>query len=184
QREGVTPRDTLDATDDREIEKVTRDCASAHALLLQRGYIQFHPVLAGLVGGFKPALMLGHALYWTRHWLQRHPEREGWFWKTATEWRDATALTPREQESARHELRATGMWHERRAGAPARLHFRVDLPCLSERLAALPSQAPSPASRWDRLTTQLGLPVLYFRPLADLAGGPAAGLVLSHLISL
>jgi hypothetical protein len=180
----VTAHDTLGGDDAPTVERLGRDCASAHAVLLQRGYVQFHPVLADLAGGFKPALMLGHALYWTRHWLQRHPEREGWFWKTAVEWREATALTPREQERARAGLRATGVWHERRVGAPARLHFRVDLAALAERLAALPERERFASSRWDRLTSLLGLPIMYFRPLADLAGGPAAGLVLSHLMSL
>jgi hypothetical protein len=184
QRQCGTPHDTLGGDDVPTVDRLGRDCASAHAVLLRRGYVQFHPVLADLAGGFKPALMLGHALYWTRHWLQRHPEREGWFWKTAVEWREATALTPREQESAREGLRATGVWHERRVGAPARLHFRVDLVALAERLAALPERERSATSRWDRLTSLLGLPIIYFRPLADLAGGPAAGLVLSHLMSL
>lgn len=184
QHKCLAPDDTSGGDDASTVERLGRDCASAHAVLLQRGYVQFHPVLAELAGGFKPALMLGHALYWTRHWLQRHPEREGWFWKTAVEWREATALTPREQESARAGLRATGVWQERRVGAPAKLHFRVDLAALAKRLADLPQRERSATSCWDRLTSLLGLPIIYFRPLADLAGGPGAGLVLSHLMSL
>ncbi len=118
---------------------VSRQWANAHATLLQRGYVRFHPVLAEITGGFKPALMLGHALYWTRTWLQQHPQRDGWFWKTSAEWRDATALSPREQEGARARLRTSGVWQERLAGSPARMNFKVDLPGLSDQLASLAS---------------------------------------------
>jgi hypothetical protein len=188
QRRSVAGQDASgEDRDEQGHGKLDRQFASAHATLLQRGYVQFHPVLAELAGGFKPALMLGHALYWTRHWLQRHPEREGWFWKTAAEWRDATALTAREQESARERLRGGGYWQERRAGAPARLHFRVDLPSLAASISMNEPSGPPPpphAARSDTLAVLLGVPIAYFRPLADIAGGPAAGLVMSHLISL
>lgn len=184
-RPSVVACDARDALRDRPSsdDSLARECAAAHATLLQRGYVQFHPVLADLVDGFKPALMLGHALYWARNWLQRHPERGGWFWKTAAEWRDATALTPREQESARQRLGATGFWQERRDGSPAQLHFRVDLSRLAEQLAARPSARSLPDSSRDRLVGLLGPSIVYYRPLADLAGGAAGGLVLSHLIT-
>lgn len=155
--------------------------SEVHARLVQRGYVQFHPALAALVGGFKPGLMLGHALYWTRSWLREHPERGGWFWKTATEWRDATGLTPREQESARNDLRNSGVWQEQLAGAPARLYFRLDLAVLAEKVG-LAGTGEDDAARWERLAYPLGAPVLYFKSLADLGGGVAAGLVLSHLL--
>jgi hypothetical protein len=166
---------------------VTRDHSGGHsevhARLVQRGYIQFYPALADLVGGFKPGLMLGHALYWTRSWLREHPERGGWFWKTATEWREATGLTPREQESARNDLRNSGVWQEQLAGAPARLYFRLDLAVLAEKVG-LAGAGEDDAARWERLAHPLGAPVLYFKSLADLGGGVAAGLVLSHLLGM
>ena len=154
-----------------------------HARLVQRGYVQFHPALADLVGGVKPGLMLGHALYWTRSWLREHPERGGWFWKTATEWRDATGLTPREQESARNDLRNSGVWQEQLAGAPARLYFRLDLDGLAKKVG-LTGDDEDDAARWERVAHALGAPVLYFKSLADLGGGVAAGLVLSHLLGM
>lgn len=154
-----------------------------HARLVQRGYVQFHPALADLVGGFKPGLMLGHALYWTRSWLREHPERGGWFWKTATEWRDATGLTPREQENARNDLRNSGVWQEQLSGAPARLYFRLDLAGLAKKVG-LAGEGEDDAARWERMPHALGAPVLYFKSLADLGGGVAAGLVLSHLLGM
>ncbi|MGR6800582.1 hypothetical protein, partial [Aeromonas veronii] len=77
----------------RSVAQHLADQAAMHAAvqsaLSERHYIQFHPVLAELLGGFKPALMLGHALYWTRNWMMTQASgRDGWFWKTAAEWRD------------------------------------------------------------------------------------------------
>lgn len=158
--------------------------------LQARGYVQFHPLLAATVGGFKPALMLGHALYWTRHWLTQHPERDNWFWKTATEWRDAVGLSQREQESARANLREANVWSEHVAGAPARLFYRVELGQLTARLQAHVTQQPSltasepgTSGDWRLVQALLGRPIYYYRPLADIAGSAAAGLVLSGLLA-
>jgi len=150
---------------------------------VQRGYVQYYQVLADRVGGFKPALMLGHALYWTRNWLQEHPERGGWFWKTANDWADATGLSSREQESARAELRNIGVWQENLTGSPARLYFRIDLAALAATLGIAGLGTDDPP-HWESVAKVLGAPVMYFKALADLAGGVSAGLVLSHLIGL
>lgn len=150
--------------------------AQAYSQLTERGYVQYHPLLAEWTGGFKPALMLGHALYWTHHWLARQPLRDGWFWQTSREWQDALGLSAREQDSARAGLRKSGLWHEKLQGNPARLYFRVDLEALQAR-AGLQPDMPSKA-----LADLFGMPVMYFKPLADMTGGAASGLVLSQLL--
>ncbi|PTT84178.1 hypothetical protein DBR42_15280 [Pelomonas sp. HMWF004] len=183
--------------------------AAVQSALFERHYIQFHPVLAELLGGFKPALMLGHALYWTRNWMMTQASgRDGWFWKTAAEWRDATGLTPREQEGARQVLRDAGIWQEALIGQAhghgTKLHFRVDLAALTKALCkfgivnkdspasvAIESQHPpvapvvndAPEDGPASLTRLLATPVLYYRSLADVAGGPASGLLLSWLLN-
>ena len=183
--------------------------AAVQSALSERHYIQFHPVLAELLGGFKPALMLGHALYWTRNWMMTQASgRDGWFWKTAAEWRDATGLTPREQEGARQVLRDAGIWQEALIGQAhghgTKLHFRVDLAALTKALCKFgtvntdspasvatqsqhPSAAPvvndAPEDGPASLTRLLATPVLYYRSLADVAGGPAPGLLLSWLLT-
>ncbi len=91
--------------------------------------VGFHRALADVGGGATAGLFLSQALYWSR----RTTDRAGWFWKTQQEWQAETALTRREQETARARLRATGVLQERHAGVPAKLYFRVDL----ARLAAL-----------------------------------------------
>ena len=68
-----------------------------------QGFIQFHPALAELLG-FKAALFLGHALYWSRHLARTQPKRNGWFFMTARQWEQATGLTTREQASVRELL--------------------------------------------------------------------------------
>jgi hypothetical protein len=91
--------------------------------------VGFHRALADVGGGATAGLFLSQALYWSR----RTADPAGWFWKTQQDWQAETALTRREQETARARLRATGVLQERHAGVPAKLYFRVDL----ARLAAL-----------------------------------------------
>lgn len=183
--------------------------AAVQSALSERHYIQFHPVLAELLGGFKAALMLGHALYWTRNWMMTQASaRDGWFWKTAAEWRDATGLTPREQEGARLVLRDAGIWHEaligQSHGQGTKLHFRVDLAALTRalgRFGTVNTDSPASTAKQPRftapapsspepaddgpasLTRLLATPVMYYRALADVAGGPASGLLLSWLLT-
>jgi hypothetical protein len=154
-----------------------------HERLIAQGYLEYRPKLAEICGGFKPALMLGHALYWTRNWLRTQHKREGWFWKTALEWQNATGLSTREQESAREALRGSGIWEEKLTGGPAKLHFRIDLDALTVKLGLSPTGDLSEANRFHQLSQLLEVPTMYFRPLADIGGSVATGLVLSHLLS-
>lgn len=167
-----------------QLDVLGQEHARARAALMEHGFVQFYPLLASLVGSNpKAALMLGHALYWTRTYLVKKPERDGWFYKTASEWREATGLTQREQESARDVLRKTGFWSEQLAGAPAKLYFRINLTELG-RLAAQQAQTQFDGWTWkDELVSMLmGSPIMYFRPLADLSGGVISGLLLSHIL--
>ena len=156
---------------------------SALLALLGQRYVQFYPVLAELTGSVKAALLLGQALYWTRSYLRAHPERDNWFWHTARDWQASTGLSRREQENARRILVGQGYLLQRRAGMPARLHFKLDLEALArglDRHLGAPCERPW---QWDnaRLRRLLGRPVAYFRPLASVGGSVNAGLYLSHL---
>ena len=158
--------------------------AQSQALLglLGQRYVQFYPVLAELTGSVKCALLLGQALYWTRTFLAEHPERESWFWHTARDWLGSTGLSRREQESARRTLVGRNFVSQRRAGMPARLHYKVNLDELGRGLAIHLGE-PESAWQWDnaRLRRLLGRPVAFFRPLATVSGSVTAGLYLSHL---
>ena len=155
----------------------TFDVAGLHDTLVGRGYIHYHGGLAERLESFKAAMMMGQALYWTRYWLKREPHRGGWFYMTVAQWREATGLTATEQETARRLMRDKGIWSEEWLGSPARWHFRVDL----ERLAVfLRDDGDADPQGLARL---LGSPLLYFKPLGDMTGSVAAGLLLSHMLA-
>lgn len=151
--------------------------------LVEGDYITYFPSLTPVCGSYKAAAMLSVALAWTRNWLHRHPEREGWFWKTRDEWLRETGLSRREQESARKALMTLGLLREARRGMPARMHYRLDLDCL---LALLASTAPSRLAIWDwddpQLRRLLGRPVALYRRLTWVAGSLSGGLLLSQLL--
>ncbi len=76
--------------------------------LLGSGCVAFYPRLADLTGSVTAALLLGQCLYWTDRVLRQQAEREGWFWKTAVEWRQEIGLTRRKQETARCTVAGAG----------------------------------------------------------------------------
>lgn len=84
--------------------------------------IAFHKVFATIGGGATEGLFLSQAYYWSQH----TKDSEGWFYKTIDDWTEETALTRREQETARRSLKGLGILQEKRKGVPARLFFRVD----------------------------------------------------------
>jgi hypothetical protein len=151
--------------------------------LVDGDYITYYPSLTPICGGYKAAAMLSVALAWTRNWLNKHPEREGWFWKTRIEWQQETGLSRCEQENARKALTARGLLHESRRGMPARMHFRIDLDRLGQLLA---QSVQVSLSDWDwddpLLRRLLGRPVALYRRLAWAAGSLSGGLLLSHLV--
>jgi hypothetical protein len=162
------------------------------AMLMQRGFVPLYPQLVKASGSLKAALMLGQAIGLSRTWLQRDRSRNGWFWMGAADWQSATGLTAREQESARQALVDADLWEERRTHNPSRLYFRVHLKQVAlalglvERPAIAPAdEAPADDWGWDDATASnlLGESQMFFKPLADLAGGVMAGLLLSQLLS-
>lgn len=91
--------------------------------------VAFHPAFARLAGSAAAGILLSQACYWAT----KTGDPEGWFFKTRDQWTEETALSRREQETARRRLRDLGVLHEKRGGMPQRLWFRVDM----ERLQAL-----------------------------------------------
>lgn len=158
------------------------------ALLMQRGFVPLYPQLVLASGSVKAALMLGQAIGLSRTWLQRDRSRNGWFWASAADWQAATSLTPREQEAAREALVHAGLWEERRTHNPSRLYFRVHLDVVASALGmarAAPERDGGDEWCWDDgvAANLLGHAQMFFKPLADLAGGVMPGLLLSQLLS-
>lgn len=162
-----------------------RQCAQVRQVfsLLGRGCVAFYPRLADLTGSVTTALLLGQCLYWTRTVLRGQSERSGWFWKTSAEWQRETGLTRREQDSARHRLRALGLLEEQRRGMPAKRWFRLDLAALGQQLGNKPPGVCAGRVGDDvDLTQSLGQPVVYWRRLHDLTGSVTAALYLSRAL--
>jgi hypothetical protein len=88
--------------------------------------VAFHRIFASIGGGSTEGLFLSQAYYWSQH----TKDPEGWFYKTSEEWNEETALTRREQETARRSLRGLGILKEKRKGQPAKLFYQVDVECL------------------------------------------------------
>jgi len=77
--------------------------------------------------GVAAAIMLIKAIWWTKICWGMGRE-DGVFYKTAAEWEKETGLTPREQETARRNLRGTKFWKEqlkRSSRSPTELHFQI-----------------------------------------------------------
>ena len=153
---------------------------SEHDLALSqlnaRGYVQFHPLLAERLESHKAAIFIGHALYWTRHLAQIDPIRKGWFYMTARQWEDSTALTTREQTAIRQHLIRLGLVEETLAGKPAKLHFRLKLGRLAEVLDSHGELS------WETFARLYQASIRFYKPLADITGSTGAGLYLSYLM--
>lgn len=144
------------------------------------GYVLYHPRLAHMLGYFKAAVFMGHALYWTRYTALRHPERDGWFFVTAQDCDAATGLSRREQETCRIVLGDAGLLAERRSGSHGRLHYQVQLDALAHFLELGVTSGSMASSQgfefWLSSATN------FYKPLADVSGSVASGLYLSYLL--
>jgi hypothetical protein len=155
--------------------------AADNDLVLQhlnaRGFVPFHPVLAQHLG-HKAALFLGLCLYWTRHSARHNPHRQGWIHLSAQEIADATTLTRREQDTVRGMLAEAGLLEQQLTGRPPKMHFKLNLRCLANRLEIIDAATATVETAWAWFEKS----VSFYRPLGDLAGSAAGGLYLSFAL--
>lgn len=169
--------------DSRESGRHDRDLAIVWPLLGR--HIAFHRRLVDLTANVKAALLLSQTIYWTRHGRDI-ASTGGWFLKTTEQWEMETALSVKEQVSAREVLRELAILSEQRMGVPAKLHYRLGV----DQLAALLSERIGRACAgldWSdgaAVAELLGPSVAYHRKLAGIGGGVHAGLLLSRALHL
>lgn len=96
--------------------------------LLSDKPVAYHPDIARIVGSVKAAIFLSQLLYWTG----KEKRSDGFIWKTRAEMEEETALSRGEQEGARKKLKALGVLEEKRAGIPAKLHYRINVARLTQ----------------------------------------------------
>jgi len=96
---------------------------------LMKRPVAYHRMFVTITGSVKAALLLSQAMYWQG----RVPaEREGWWWKTASEWNEEIGLSRRELETARKKLRELGILEDRQEMLPSRVWYRVNKARLNE----------------------------------------------------
>jgi hypothetical protein len=99
--------------------------------LLSDRPVAYHPDVARICGGVKAGVFLSQLLYWS----DRGKRNDGYIWKTQEEWEQETALTRREQETARRELKQRGLIDEKLQGVPAKLYYKINTDKLYELLS-------------------------------------------------
>lgn len=98
--------------------------------------IAYHPAFAR-AWGVKAAIMLGQLIYW--HGKQQNTD--GWILKTVAQIDEETALSEREQETARNVLIAAGAVEFKRMGVPAMPHYRVNHDAILDTLTGKSARA-------------------------------------------
>lgn len=146
----------------------------------ERGFVPYHPLVAERYG-HKAAVLVGMALYWTRHSLRHHPRRGGWFHMSIQQWQDSIGLTRTEQSTVRETLLQSGVLEEMLLGRPAILNYRLNVKALA---AALSLEHPPDRAdpSWETVSGWFRGYQNYYKPLADIAGSIGAGLYLSLLL--
>lgn len=97
--------------------------------------IAFQRPLVDLVGSITGALFLSQAIYW-----QNRAAEDGWWWKTAEQWKEETGMTRSELETARAACIKAGLLQVSRSGMPCRTFYRVNAEALQKSLELLGGQ--------------------------------------------
>jgi hypothetical protein len=162
-----------------------RSAVSTVAALSQQ-YIWFYPRLIHLAGGHKSALVLANLLHWTRHLKYSAPERNGWLWKTHSEWAGETGLSRHEFDAAKAQLQAKLLMQQVRKGMPARTFYRLDVDALCDALNELLHLPPGKLEwSWENSAAMLqllGRPTVFYLKLAQILDSATDALQLSYFI--
>lgn len=108
----------------------TINAANALECILGQKTVSFYPVFAKAFGSVPAAVMLSQGLFWqckAKHGKPAIIDGEEYFAKTVEEWYEETSITESAQKMARNILVKHGVFKEKLAGLPAKMHFRIDI---------------------------------------------------------
>ena len=97
--------------------------------------IAYHRCFVGIAGSVAGAVFLSQVCYWSK----RTKRRDGFFYKTDTEWCEETGIPARTQDRIRAVLRSKGILLEKVDGTPATVHFKLNEQALISYLSGVPS---------------------------------------------
>jgi hypothetical protein len=103
--------------------------------------VAYFPAIARIVG-VKECVFLCQLIYW------HDKAEEGWIYKTQEEFTEETGLSRSEQETARRNLKRTGLLEERHERLRHRMFYRVNLDAL-ETIWNLPNAGKSHSGMLD-----------------------------------
>jgi len=101
-------------------------------LELLRRPVAFHPIVARAVGSVKLGILWSQLYYWH----DKGHDPDGWIYKTRKDIEEETALSRKEQETARRIARNLGLIEEKLAGNPARIYYKIDIERMAQLLQA------------------------------------------------
>lgn len=108
--------------------------------------------LANALGSVSAGLLLGQLIYWHgQGW-----RKDGWIYKTMVEMKEETGLTRTQQETAIKICLKYDLIECKRAGIPAKRHFRVNFATLEKQLPSMKEKAG----------------IVYLNPPSKFAGNP------------
>lgn len=99
--------------------------------------VAFHPILTTVTGSSIASIVLSQAIYWDRIVRKAMPDRLGWWYKTADEWREETGLLRSELEKGVAVCLKRGFLFKEKRGQSNKSHYKVNWDGLQEALGGL-----------------------------------------------
>lgn len=102
--------------------------------LMGKRVVSYHPTFAKAFGSINAAIFLSQGYFWqfeAEHITTKAVEGRRFFEKTIAQWYDATGLSEEQQKSARAILEKYNVMGCMRIGAPAKLHYHIDVESLA-----------------------------------------------------
>ncbi len=90
--------------------------------------IAYYPEFAKALKSVNATIFLCQLLYWKG----KGKKKNGWIYKSRKEMEEETALSRREQDTARRILKTAGILKEKLAGVPATVHYKINTDKLNE----------------------------------------------------